>query len=638
MTASGNAETRSFQTEVQQLLHLMIHSLYSNKEIFLRELISNSSDACDKLRFEALTNDSLFESDPDLFIRVESDEQAGTITITDNGIGMSREEVVENLGTIARSGTREFLSQMTGDQAKDSQLIGQFGVGFYSAFVVSEHVSVHTRRAGLDADKGVLWTSVGEGEYTLDDETIAARGTRVVLKLREEEKELLQRYRLRSIINKYADHISVPVQMTVEPAADADDDTDEENNVEEAVAFETVNRASAFWARARKDIKDEEYQEFYKHLTHDFEAPMTWSHRRVEGKLEYTHLLYVPARAPFDLWDQDKFRGIKLYVQRVFIMDDAQQLMPRYLRFVRGVIDSNDLPLNVSRELLQSSRTVDSIRAGCTRRVLDMLGQMLEKDREQYQSFWNIFGRVLKEGVAEDSANAQTLAGLFLFSSTHAQDEGQVSTLAQYVERMQPEQEHIYYITGDTHAAAKNSPHIEVFREKGLEVLLLSDRVDEWVAGAIPEFDGKPLRSINRGELDLGELDGKDDEADKQIDEQFREFVARVGSVLGEKVEDVRISKRLKDSPACIVSAEGALGGRLERMLREAGQEVPSSKPILELNPTHPIVIKASTDEDKERFKRWSHLLLDQAILAEGGDLDDPAGFVQRMNEIIVSL
>jgi molecular chaperone HtpG len=620
-------ETHAFQTEVQQLLHLMIHSLYSNREVFLRELVSNASDACDKLRFEALTRDGLFEDDPDLRVTISYDGDAHTLTITDNGIGMNRDEVIENLGTIARSGTREFLQQLTQDAARDASLIGQFGVGFYSAFVVADEVTVETRRAGEPADTGVRWHSEGTGDYSIETIEREDRGTSIVLHLKEDHRDLLNGHTLRGIVNKYADHIGLPVQMPVEKDGKPD-----------AGELETVNRASALWSRPRREISDDEYREFYKHVAHDFEDPLTWTHHRVEGKLDYTALLYLPSRPPFDLWDTERQRGVKLYVQRVFIMDDAQQLTPRYLRFVRGLIDSNDLPLNVSRELLQSNRVVDSIRAGCTRKVLSLLEDLKAKEPEKYQGFWNTFGRVLKEGMAEDQGNKETIAKLLLFASTGVEGEGQTVSLADYVERMKPDQQHIYYLTADTYANAAASPHLEAFRQQGVEVLLLHDRVDEWVVGSLTEFDGHELKSVNRGEMPLGEGSEDEKKAQEAIEEEYREFVARVQSVLRERVEEVRISRRLTDSPSCVVTPEGALGGRLERMLREAGQEVPQSKPILELNPSHPIVLKARHDEDKNRFAQWANLLLDQALLAEGDELADPTGFVKRLNDLLVSL
>jgi molecular chaperone HtpG len=623
---SEGRQTLTFQTEVQRLLHLMVHSLYSNKEVFLRELVSNASDACDKLRFEALRQDGLLADDPDLHIRIDSDRAQRTITIADNGIGMSRAEVIENLGTIARSGTREFFEGLSGDGAKDLSLIGQFGVGFYSAFIVSDRVTVLTRRAGAAPETGVRWESQGEGEYTIDDEVRATRGTEVILHLRDGEDDLLDPQRLRGLVRKYSDHIAVPVQMhAVDGAAGTPTD------------YETINRASAFWRRPKQEISDAEYQEFYKHVAHDFEDPLAWTHHRVEGRLEWTALLYVPAHAAFDLYDRNQRRGVKLYVQRVFIMDDAEQLLPRYLRFVRGIIDSTDLPLNISREMLQDNEVVESMRAGAIKRVLALLEEIRGQDRARYQTFWDQFGRVLKEGVAEDPANAEQIAGLLQFATTRSGSSTQSVSFADYVARMPEGQTAIYYITADNYATAAASPHLEVFREKGIEVLLLSDRVDEWLVASLPAFGGKQLRSVTRGELDLSAVQA-DDTGQAALEQEFREMLARVRSLLGDKVQDVRLSRRLKESPSCIVVPEGALGARLERWLRELGQAAPASKPILELNPTHPIVIKARHEEDKERFRLWSELLFDQAVLAEGGELHDPASFVRRMNELLISI
>jgi molecular chaperone HtpG len=623
---SETRQTLSFQAEVQRLLHLMIHSLYSNKEVFLRELISNASDACDRLRFEALQRDGLLADDPQLRIRVDFDRAQRTITIADNGLGMSRDEAIEQLGTIARSGTREFLAGLTSEGAKDLSLIGQFGVGFYSAFVVADRVTVLTRRAGAPAEDGVRWESQGEGEYTIDSETRPARGTEVILHLRDGEDEFLDPHRLRALIRRYSDHIALPVQMRRESASDAG-----------AEDYETINRASAFWRRPKQEISDVEYREFYKHVAHDFEDPLAWTHHRVEGRLEWTALLYVPSHAAFDLYDRTQRRGVKLYVQRVFIMDDAEQLLPRYLRFVRGVIDSSDLPLNVSREMLQDHQVVESLRAGATKRVLDLLEELHAQDRERYQTFWDQFGRVLKEGPAEDPAHAEQVAGLLQFATTQSGTAAQTVSLADYVGRMQPGQSEIYYLTADNFATAAASPHLEVFREKGIEVLLLVDRIDEWLVASLPQYAGKTLRSVSRGELDLSAVKAEDD-SHAQLEEEYREMLARVRSNLGERVQDVRLSRRLKDSPSCIVVPEGALGARLERWLRELGQEAPASKPILELNPGHPIVIKARHEEDKQRFRLWSELLLDQAVLAEGGALQDPASFVRHMNELLIAI
>ena len=623
---SETRQTLSFQAEVQRLLHLMIHSLYSNKDVFLRELISNASDACDRLRFEALQRDGLLADDPQLRIRVDCDRAQRTITIADNGIGMSRDEAIAQLGTIARSGTREFLAGLTGEGAKDLSLIGQFGVGFYSAFVVADRVTVLTRRAGAPPEEGVRWESRGEGEYTIDSEPRPARGTEVILHLREGEDEFLDPHRLRALIRRYSDHIALPVQMRREgESGDSGGD------------YETINRASAFWRRPKQEISDAEYREFYKHVAHDFEDPLAWTHHKVEGRLEWTALLYVPSRAAFDLYDRTHFRGVKLYVQRVFIMDDAEQLLPRYLRFVRGVIDSSDLPLNVSREMLQDNQVVESLRAGATKRVLGLLEELRTQDRERYQTFWDQFGRALKEGPAEDPAHAEQVASLLLFATTQSGTPAQTVSLADYVGRMQPGQSEIYYLTADNYSTVAASPHLEMFREKGIEVLLLSDRIDEWLVASLPGYEGKALRSVSRGDLDLSSVKAGD-ESHAQLEQEYREMLARVRSNLGDKVQDVRLSRRLKDSPSCIVLPEGALGARLERWLRELGQEAPATKPILELNPAHPIVIKARHEEDKQRFRLWSDLLFDQAVLAEGGTLQDPAGFVRQINELLIAI
>jgi molecular chaperone HtpG len=623
---SDGRQTLSFQAEVQRLLHLMVHSLYSNKEVFLRELVSNASDACDKLRFEALQRDGLLADDPQLRIRIEFDRVQRTITVADNGIGMGRAEVIEHLGTIARSGTREFLERLTGEGSTDLSLIGQFGVGFYSSFIVADRVTVLTRRAGSPPEEGVRWESAGEGEYTIDTETRATRGTEVILHLRAGEDEFLDAQRLRVLVRKYSDHIALPIQM---PRADGPGSVAGED--------ETINRASAFWRRSKQDITDEEYREFYKHVAHDFEDPLVWTHHRVEGRLEWTALLYIPSRAGFDLYDRAHRRGVKLYVQRVFIMDDAEQLLPRYLRFVRGVIDSSDLPLNVSREMLQDNQVVESLRAGATKRVLALLEELQTQNRQRYQTFWDQFGRALKEGPAEDPAHTAEITKLLQFASTRETSSAQTVTLAEYASRMPAGQDAIYYLTADNHATAASSPHLEVFREKDIEVLLLTDRVDEWLVASLSEFQGKPLRSVTRGELDLSHIQA-DDTSQAALEQEYREMLARVRSQLGEKVQDVRLSRRLKDSPSCVVVPEGALGARLERWLRELGEKPPASKPILELNPAHPIVIKARHEEDKQRFRLWSELLFDQAVLAEGGELEDPASFVRRMNELLIAI
>jgi molecular chaperone HtpG len=633
MPETQTRETLGFQAEVKQLLNLMIHSLYSNKEIFLRELVSNASDAADKLRFEALTDKALYESDPDLKIRVTFDKAARTITVADNGIGMSRQEVIENIGTIAKSGTREFFEKLTGDEAKDAHLIGQFGVGFYSSFIVADKVTVVTRRAGLTAEHGVKWESDGGGEYTIEMIDRPQRGTEVTLHLREGEDELLGGYRLRSIIRKYSDHITLPILMKKE---EWDKDKNENRLTDED---ETVNQAGALWARPKSDITEEQYHEFYKHVAHDFEAPLAYTHNKVEGTKEYTQLLYIPARAPFDLWDREHRRGLKLYVRRVFIMDDAEHLMPAYLRFVRGVIDSNDLPLNVSREILQESRDVEMIRAGSVRRVLSMLEDLAENQKEKYTTFWKEFGRVLKEGLGEDHANRERIAKLARFASTHNDTEEQNVSLADYVGRMKEGQDKIYYVAAETFAAAKNSPHLEVFRKKGIEVLLLSDRVDEWAFSFLTEFEGKSLQSVAKGGLDLGKLA---DETEKQEQEkeagEYKDLIERIKKALGEKVKDVRITQRLTESPVCLVADEHDMGMHLERLLKAAGQKVPTSKPILEVNTRHPLVQRLKNEADDARFGDWSEVLFDQALLAEGGQLEDPAGFVKRLNQLVLAM
>jgi molecular chaperone HtpG len=633
MTDTVTRETLGFQAEVKQLLNLMIHSLYSNKEIFLRELVSNASDACDKLRFEALTDKALYENDADLKIRVSYDAKARTITVSDNGIGMSRQEVIENIGTIAKSGTREFFEKLTGDQAKDAHLIGQFGVGFYSSFIVADKVTVVTRRGGLTAEHGVKWESDGNGEYTIEMVDRHARGTDVTLHLREGEDELLNGMRLRSIIRKYSDHITLPILMKKE---EWDKDKGEQKQVDED---ETVNQAGALWARPKNEITEEQYHEFYKHVSHDFEPPLAYVHAKVEGTKEYTQLLYLPARAPFDLWDREHRRGIKLYVRRVFIMDDAEHLMPQYLRFVRGVIDSSDLPLNVSREILQESRDVELIRSGSVKRVLSLLEDLAENEKEKYATVWKEFGRVLKEGIGEDYANRERLAKLARFASTHEDTAEQKVSLADYISRMKPEQEKIYYVTAESYAAAKNSPHLEIFRKKGIEVLLLCDRVDEWMMAHLTEFEGKTLQSVAKGDLDLGKLQ---DQTEKQEQEkeagESKDLVERIKKSLGEKVKEVRVTHRLTESPVCLVSDERDLSIHLERLLKTAGQNVPGAKPILEINPHHPLVERLKKEADEARFSDWSHVLFDQALLAEGGQLEDPAGFVKRLNQLMLVL
>ena len=622
-------ETLGFQAEVKQLLHLMIHSLYSNKEIFLRELISNASDACDKLRFEALDNAGLYENESELKIRVAYDKEARTITISDNGIGLSREEAVAHLGTIAKSGTREFFSALTGDQAKDAHLIGQFGVGFYSSFIVADKVTVISRRAGQNKDQAIRWESAGEGDFSIEMVEKEGRGTDVTLHLREGEDEFLGGWKLKSILKKYSDHITLPILMKKEEWKDgAQVVTDED---------ETVNQASALWARSKSEITDEQYKEFYKHVAHDFDDPLAWSHARVEGKQEYTQLLYIPARAPFDLFERGARHGVKLYVKRVFIMDDAEQLMPLYLRFVRGVVDSADLPLNVSREILQQSKDIDTIKGGCVKKVLGMIEDMAENDAEKFAKFWGEFGNVLKEGVGEDHANKERIAKLLRFASTKADTTDETVSLADYVSRMKEGQDKIYYVTAETFTAAKNSPHLEIFRKKGIEVLLLSERVDEWVVGSLTEFDGKQLQSVAKGGLDLGKLEDEAEkkEAEKAADE-YKELIEKIKSELGDKVKDVRVTHRLTDSPSCIVADEHDLGGNLARILKAAGQKAPSSKPILEINPNHLAVQRLKYEET--RFSDWANLLLEQAMLAEGGTLEDPAGFVKRINDLMLAL
>jgi len=625
----ANRETMGFQTEVKQLLQLMIHSLYSNREIFLRELVSNASDACDKLRYEALHNDKLFESDSDLNIRIGYDKTARTLTISDNGIGMSRDEVINNLGTIAKSGTREFFSKLSGDQQKDANLIGQFGVGFYSAFIVADKVTVTTRRAGEQADQGVRWESDGGGEFTLEMVEKPSRGTEITLHLRADQDDLLSGHKIRSIVHKYSDHIVQPIIMKKEEWKDDGQVITDED--------ETVNQASALWARSKNEITEEEYKAFYKHVGHDYQDPLAWVHARVEGRQEYTQLLYIPSRAPFDMWDRHTRHGIKLYVRRVFIMDDAEQLLPPYLRFVRGVVDSSDLPLNVSREILQESKDIEAIRKGCTAKILGMLEDMAANDKEKYASFWNEFGQVLKEGAAEDFANKDKIAALLRFASTHTDtDEANVS-LADYIGRMKEGQDKIYYITAETFNAAKNSPHLEVFRKKGIEVLLLADRVDEWVVGAVTEFDKKSLVSVAKGGLDLGSLE---DETEKQEQEKqagdHKELIEKIKKILDNRVKDVRVTHRLTDSPACLVADEHDIGGNMARMLKAAGQKLPTMLPILEINPTHSVVVRMK--EEEKHFDDWAEVLFDQALLAEGGQLDDPAGFVKRVNQLMLEM
>ena len=622
-TDSAAAESFGFQAEAKQVLSLMIHSVYSNKEIFLRELVSNASDACDKLRFEALSDSALFENDQDLAIRVDFDKDARTITVRDNGIGMSRQEVIDHIGTIAKSGTQEFLQRLTGDQTKDAQMIGQFGVGFYSAFVVADRVTLTTRRAGLASEHGVRWESTGEGEYTVQTERRDARGTEVVLHLREGEDEVLSAFRLRGLLQKYSDHIAVPIRMKK-------DDTDDD---------ETVNQASALWARPKSEITDEQYQEFYKHVAHDMEPPLVHTHVRAEGRQEYTLLLFIPRQAPFDLWDREHRHGIKLYVRRVFIMDDAEQLMPAYLRFVRGVVDSNDLPLNISREILQHSSDVQAIRAAAVKRILGLLEELAEKEPDKYATFWRAFGRAFKEGAGEDPGNCDRISKLLRFSSTYDDSGDQTVGLSDYVGRMKEGQDKIFYITADSLAAARNSPHLEVFRTKGIEVLLLHDRVDEWVVSHLTEFDSKPLQSVAQGDLDLAALgdvvESGRSAADTAAD--LKPLAERMQRALGSKTKEVRVTSRLTDSPACLVS-DTAVSRNLERMLKEAGQVVPPGQPVMEINPRHPIVERLKDEPDDARFSEWCQILFDQALLAEGGQLEDPASFVKRLNELMLAL
>jgi len=630
--ATGQKETLGFQTEVKHLLKLMIHSLYSNKEIFLRELISNASDAADKLRFEALSNDALYGNDSELKITVAYDKDARTITVSDNGIGMTRQEVMDNIGTIAKSGTKEFFESLTGDQAKDAHLIGQFGVGFYSAFIVADKVTLLTRKAGDTADKGVRWESAGEGDYSIESISRATRGTDVILHLREGEDEFLNGFSLRNVIRKYSDHITLPIYM-------AKEEYDEKAEETKKGELEVVNQASALWARPKNEISDDEYKEFYKHVAHDFEDPVAYVHNRVEGKYEYTSLFYIPSRAPFDLWDRESRHGIKLYVRRVFIMDDAKHIMPNYLRFVRGLVDSDDLPLNVSREILQQNKVIESIRSASVKKVLGMLDDIAKTDNEKYQAIWNEFGRVLKEGPGEDFANKDKIAGLLRFASTNADSEEQVVSLSEYISRMKEGQDSIYYITADSFASAKNSPHLEIFRKKGLEVLLLSDSVDEWLVSSLTEFEDKKLVSVTKGELDLGSLEDEEEKKEQQeINKDFQGIVAHMKDTLGEQVKDVRLTHRLTNSPACLVKDTHDMSANLERILKQAGQDIPASKPILELNPQHPLVEKLKNEKDSDRFKDMTFILFDQALLAEGGQLDDPATFVSRLNELLLDL
>ena len=637
MTEAVHTETHGFQTEVKQLLSLMAHSLYSNKEVFLRELVSNAADAADKLRFKALSNSDLFENDGNLRVRLVIDKDNKTLTISDNGIGMSRDEVIEHLGTIAKSGTKAFFSQLSGDQAKDSQLIGQFGVGFYSAFIVADKVTVETRAAGDSSDRGVRWESDGDGSFTVADINKPGRGTDVILHLREEELEFLDDWRLRSIVGKYSDHISIAVEMWKDGEPEQ---TDEDGNITAAATdgeWEQVNKATALWTRAKGDISDEEYQEFYKHISHDWQDALAWSHNKVEGNQEYTSLLYVPAKAPFDLYNRDQSHGLKLYVQRVFIMDDAEQFMPTYLRFVKGVLDSNDLPLNVSREILQDNKVTAQLRKACTKRVLGMLEQMAKNDAEKYQGFWKEFGNVLKEGPAEDYGNREQIAGLLRFASTHNDSDAQTVSLADYIERMEEGQDKIYYITADSYAAASNSPHLEIFKKKGIEVLLMWERVDEWLMNHLSDFQDKQFVSVTKGELDLGELDDEETKkAQEEAKEALKPLLERVQAALGNEVKEVRLTHRLTSTPSCVVAGEHDMSTQMIKLMRAAGQPVPEQKYILELNPEHSLVKKLEGLEQGEQFNEWSRLLLEQAQLAEQGGLKDPAAFVARVNRLLL--
>ena len=638
MSETVQHETHGFQAEVKQLLQLMIHSLYSNKEIFLRELVSNAADAADKLRFKALSNADLFEGDGDLNVKLSVDLKAGTLTVSDNGIGMNKDEVIKNLGTIAKSGTADFFGKLSGDEAKDSQLIGQFGVGFYSAFIVADKVTVNTRAAGAKASEGVQWVSAGEGEFAVADITKESRGTEIILHIKDEEKEFLDDYRLRSIITKYSDHISIPVELYKAEVPERDGYDDKKIPAEPA-KWEVVNKATALWTREKSDVSDDEYNEFYKHVSHDYSDPLTWSHNKVEGKTEYTSLLYIPSKAPFDLWNREQTSGLKLYVQRVFIMDDADQFMPNYLRFVKGLLDSNDLPLNVSRELLQDNKVTQAIRQGCTKRVLSMLEKMAKKEDDTYQNFYNEFGNVLKEGPAEDFGNKEKIAGLLRFASTHNDGNAQTVSLAQYIERMQEGQEKIFYVTADSYQAARTSPHLEMFRKKGVEVLLLGERIDEWLMSHLNEFDGKPLQSAASASADLSELD--DDETKKAKEEAEKAvegLLERMKNALGDKVEGVKFTHRLTDSPACIVATDDGMTTQMAKLMQAAGQSVPEPKYSFELNPEHELVKMVSDVQDEEQFKQWTQVLFDQAALSEQGSLKEPANFVKNLNTLLSNL
>lgn len=660
MAVAAKKETHSFETDVDQILHLVTHYLYSNKEIFLRELISNASDAVDKLRFDAVSDNTLYEKDADLKITISFDKDTKTITVTDNGIGMSRQEVIDHIGTIAKSGTQEFLSQLTGNQTKDSNLIGQFGVGFYSTFIVADKVTVKTRRAGLNASEGVLWSSTGKGGYLIETIEKPTRGTEITLHLKKAEDEFLSEWKLRGIITKYSDHISWPILMQKPPTADETDETGKSSDEGESTQtvegkkespkkeppkeqskkpeFETINRATALWTLQKSSIKDDEYKALYKHISHDFQDPLVWTHNHVEGKQHYISLLFIPSQRPFDMWSQESKHGVKLFVKRVFIMDDAAQFLPRYLRFVKGIVDSSDLPLNISREILQENKLVEAIRAACIKRVLGLLGKLAENDKEKYAKFWSEFGLALKEGPIEDSSNRERIIKLLRFSSTHNDDSQQEVSLDDYIKRRQKDQEKIYYITAPSFNSAKHSPHLEVFRKKGIEVLLLSDRVDEWLVTHVSEYDGKSLQSVTKGELDLGGLSDVSEEETKKVEEEYDSLLKQVKKTLGDQVKDVRITHRLTDSPACIVSDTNDMGLEMQRLLQTAGQQTPGSKPILELNIKHPLLKKLNEETDDDRFAQWCNVLFGQAVLAEGGQLDDAAKFVQKLNEMLLSL
>ena len=633
VNSAQNKETMGFQTEAKQLLHLMIHSLYSNKEIFLRELISNASDAIDKVRFQSLSNPDLVGEDVNYNIRVDLDKDARTVTISDNGIGMSRDDAIANLGTIAKSGTSQFFDSLTGDQQKDAQLIGQFGVGFYSSFIVADNVVVESRSAAQAPEDGVRWSSAGEGDFEVETITREDRGTSIILHIKPEEEEFLDSWRVRSVIKKYADHISVPVIMKGEamPPAEGEEAQEPED--------ETVNTAKALWTRSRSDVSDDEYHEFYKHVSHDYQEPLVWSHNKVEGKLDYTSLVYIPSKAPFDMWQREAPRGLKLYVQRVFIMDEAEQFLPLYLRFVKGIVDSNDLSLNVSREILQKDPAIDSMRSALTKRVLDSLEKLAKNDSEKYQSFWAEFGQVMKEGPAEDQNNKEKVANLLRFATTQGDSEVQDQSLHDYIARMKEGQDKIYYVAADNYSTAKNSPHLEVFKQKDIEVLLLSDRIDEWLMSHLMEHEGKQLQDVTKGSLDLGDLEGEEEKQEQEkIEEDFKDLVGRIKDVVGEKVEEVRITHRLTDSPACLVVNDDEMGMQMRRILESAGQEVPATKRIFELNPKHPLVEKLRAEQDSERFSDLTLVLFDQSMLAEGGQLDEPSSYVQRLNNLLLEL